>query len=200
VLDSSRLVFGVLILNTRVTDNLLTKLNSLTFALLCNSIINLSEMKLGLPHPPSTISSQYKRKSPASPIPMRKCPLRGITFNQDWVLEFALEITYRDPVSLNVIYADCKLCRLLGRDEKSRNTDGTEPKRVRTDTVITYSSPWRHDNMRRHLKQQHARTWTLYQKMSFEDKQAFILLGNLHSMDNVDIPPTLQVKSSAYLR
>eukprot|EP00644_Phytophthora_capsici_P010714 jgi/Phyca11/562267/estExt2_Genewise1.C_PHYCAscaffold_90142 len=60
------------------------------------------------------------------------------------------------------------MCRAFERDE----TEGSRRRKPKT-KVHCFSSPWRPDNMRRHLEQQHALRWRQYRDLSDEDKRRF---------------------------
>ena len=80
-------------------------------------------------------------------------PKRGYPFKHEWLLEFGLQITSRDPSTSSISNVKCRFCeggRDVAEDEQNR-------KRKRTTRVQYYSGPsFRKENIRRHCEQQHA--------------------------------------------
>ncbi|EGZ24362.1 hypothetical protein PHYSODRAFT_486551, partial [Phytophthora sojae] len=89
-------------------------------------------------------------------------------FRPHWALLYALAVAERDPESGQPTKAVCLMCRVFTRDE----TEGARRRKPRT-KVQCFSPPWRPDNMRRHLEQQHALRWAEYKELSDEDKRAY---------------------------
>lgn len=94
----------------------------------------------------------------------------GDVFNQKWILECAIEVTARDPITSMPISAVCKFCKTFGKDEPDEN----EPrKRKRSQNIQLFKKPWRSDKMKDHNKRMHSAQWQLYQKLSEMEKKAF---------------------------
>ncbi|KAG3160667.1 hypothetical protein PI126_g6790 [Phytophthora idaei] len=89
-------------------------------------------------------------------------------FRSLWTLQYAVAVAEREPETGAPTKAVCLMCRAFGRDE----TEGAK-RRKRKTKVHSFSPPWRPDNMRRHLEQQHALRWGEYKDLSAEDKRRF---------------------------
>ncbi|RLN26610.1 hypothetical protein BBJ28_00017547 [Nothophytophthora sp. Chile5] len=89
-------------------------------------------------------------------------------FRPQWGLQFALAVAERDPASGAPKTVVCLMCRAFERDE----TVGAKRRKPKT-RVQRFSPPWRPDNMRRHLEQQHAVRWGEYQALSEGEKRVF---------------------------
>ncbi|KAH7477221.1 uncharacterized protein KRP23_7894 [Phytophthora ramorum] len=89
-------------------------------------------------------------------------------FRPHWALQYALAVAERDPQTGLPTKAVCLMCRAFERDE----TEGAK-RRKRQTKVHCFAQPWRPDNMRRHLEQQHARRWTQYKALGDEAKRRF---------------------------
>jgi hypothetical protein len=96
----------------------------------------------------------------------RSRSVRG--FRPHWALQFALGVAERDAETGQPTKAVCLLCRAFERDE----TQGAK-RRKRLTKVHCFVAPWRPDNMRRHLEQQHARRWAQYKELSDAAKRRF---------------------------
>ncbi|KAG6976293.1 hypothetical protein JG688_00001507 [Phytophthora aleatoria] len=89
-------------------------------------------------------------------------------FRSLWTLQYAVAVAEREPETGAPTKAVCLMCRAFERDE----TEGAK-RRKRKTKVHSFSPPWRPDNMRRHLEQQHALRWGEYKDLSAEDKRRF---------------------------
>ncbi|KAL3672160.1 hypothetical protein V7S43_002823 [Phytophthora oleae] len=89
-------------------------------------------------------------------------------FRPHWALLYALAVVERDPQTGAPTKAVCLMCRTFERDE----TEGSRRRKPKT-KVHCFSPPWRPDNMRRHLEQQHALRWRQYRDLNGEDKRRF---------------------------
>ncbi|ETK90312.1 hypothetical protein L915_05891 [Phytophthora nicotianae] len=89
-------------------------------------------------------------------------------FRPLWALQYAVAVAEREPETGVPTKAVCLMCRAFERDE----TEGAK-RRKRKTKVQCFSPPWRPDNMRRHLEQQHALRWGQYKDLSDEDKRRF---------------------------
>ncbi|KAK1932012.1 hypothetical protein P3T76_012512 [Phytophthora citrophthora] len=89
-------------------------------------------------------------------------------FRSHWALLYALAVVERDPQTNAPTKAVCLMCRAFERDE----TEGSRRRKPKM-KVHCFSPPWRPDNMRRHLEQQHALRWRQYRDISDEDKRRF---------------------------
>ncbi|KAG2789190.1 hypothetical protein PC129_g692 [Phytophthora cactorum] len=89
-------------------------------------------------------------------------------FRSLWTLQYAVAVAEREPETGAPTKAVCLMCRAFERDE----TEGAK-RRKRKTKVHSFSPPWRPDNMRRHLEQQHALRWAEYKDLSAEGKRRF---------------------------
>ncbi|KAI9997719.1 hypothetical protein PInf_001650 [Phytophthora infestans] len=90
------------------------------------------------------------------------------TFRPGWALQFAVAIAECEPETGAPTKAVCLMCRSFKRDE----TEGAK-RRKRKTKVHSFSPPWRPDNMRRHLEQQHALRYEEYKDLTDEEKCRF---------------------------
>ncbi|KAE9355810.1 hypothetical protein PR003_g2648 [Phytophthora rubi] len=113
---------------------------------------------------------------------------RSRTFRPHWALQYALAVAERDPETGQPTKAACLMCRVFTRDE----TEGSR-RRKRKTKVQCFSQPWRPDNMRRHLEQQHKLRWAQYKELSDEDKRGFFpanaAISRQPHVDPVEITP-----------
>lgn len=87
---------------------------------------------------------------------------RSADINPTWLSRFGLVITSRDPRTCAVSSVSCRFCLTFGREKGRRST------------THVFSSPYRTDNFRQHLRLSHHEKWTEFeQKASGEERQAF---------------------------
>ena len=92
-------------------------------------------------------------------------------FQQKWLLLYGLEICARDAKTSTVVSLRCRFCE-FGR-ECASGDNGDERKRMRTKNTKYFSQPWRTDNMKRHLQQQHKVRYAEYVKLHGEAKSKY---------------------------
>ena len=92
-------------------------------------------------------------------------------FQHKWLLLYGLEISARDTKTSTVVSLRCRFCD-FGRECSSGDNDD-ERKRKRTKNIKYYSQPWRTDNMKRHLQQQHKVRYAEYVKLHGEAKSKY---------------------------
>ncbi|KAG3144586.1 hypothetical protein PI124_g5209 [Phytophthora idaei] len=88
-------------------------------------------------------------------------------FGPKWELKYAVAVTERDHLTQLPTKAVCLMCQAFEREE----TVGA--KRKKTSRVRSFSAPWRPDNMKRHMEQQHPMRWEEYQKLQDGEKRAY---------------------------
>ncbi|GMF25655.1 unnamed protein product [Phytophthora lilii] len=88
-------------------------------------------------------------------------------FGPKWEIKYAVAVTERDPLTQLPTKAVCLMCQAFEREE----TVGS--KRKKSSRVRSFSSPWRPDNMKRHMEQQHPSRWEQYQTLGDGEKRAY---------------------------
>ena len=83
-------------------------------------------------------------------------------------MKYAMEAAAVDPKTGAVMTAVCKLCEVFGRELPLN--DATR-KRRRTERVMFYRYPFRVDNIKRHLTEQHSQKWEDYMACSDDEQQ-----------------------------
>ncbi|KAG6620128.1 uncharacterized protein IUM83_05833 [Phytophthora cinnamomi] len=100
-------------------------------------------------------------------------------FGPKWETKYAVAVTERDALTQLPTKAVCRLCQAFEREE----TVGA--KRKKTSRVRTFTMPWRPDNMKRHMEQQHPQRWEEYQKLGDGEKRAYFSNGRAAREDMV---------------
>jgi uncharacterized protein len=95
-----------------------------------------------------------KPKDGSAKVKDRKFP-----YNKAWETKWAIEAAAIDPNTGAVMTAVCKLCQVFGREVPE---DEANRKRKRTERVKYYRYPFRLDNIKRHLTDQHSQRWEEY--------------------------------------
>ncbi|ETK90289.1 hypothetical protein F441_06047 [Phytophthora nicotianae CJ01A1] len=88
-------------------------------------------------------------------------------FGPKWELKYAVAVTERDQLTQLPTKAVCLMCQAFEREE------AVGAKRKKTSRVRSFSAPWRPDNMKRHMEQQHPMRWEEYQKLPDGEKRAY---------------------------
>jgi hypothetical protein len=83
-----------------------------------------------------------------------------VGFQHEWLILYGLQITARDPKTSEVVSIKCRFCE-FGRDY----AENEERKRKKTNHVKFYNKPWRSDNMKRHVIEQHQNRYADYSKL-----------------------------------
>ncbi|KAE9039612.1 hypothetical protein PR001_g7423, partial [Phytophthora rubi] len=94
-------------------------------------------------------------------------------FGQKWEIKYAVAVTDRDALTQLPTKAVCLLCQAFEREE----TVGA--KRKKTNRIRTFTEPWRPDNMKRHMEQQHRLRWEEYQSLGAGEKRAYFANARL---------------------
>ncbi|KAL3672140.1 hypothetical protein V7S43_002803 [Phytophthora oleae] len=88
-------------------------------------------------------------------------------FGPRWEIKYAVAVTERDELSQLPTKAVCLMCQAFEREE----TVGS--KRKKSSRIRSFSTPWRPDNMKRHMEQQHPMRWEEYQKLGDGEKRVY---------------------------
>lgn len=92
-------------------------------------------------------------------------------FGPKWEIKYAVAVTERDALTQLPTKAVCLLCQAFEREEI------VGAKRKKTNRVRTFTEPWRPDNMKRHMEQQHPQRWEEYQNLGDGEKRAYFSSG-----------------------
>lgn len=93
---------------------------------------------------------------------------RPTTFNEARKVQFGISIATRTPTG-KVNSVTCRFCHAFGREKSGR----VSKKRRELTTIQAFKPPFRSDNMRAHLSNQHKKKWGEYQALSLEEKMTF---------------------------
>ncbi|RLN64610.1 hypothetical protein BBP00_00003367 [Phytophthora kernoviae] len=88
-------------------------------------------------------------------------------FGPTWELKYAISVTERDPIAGSPVRAKCLMCETFDKEAQAG------AKRKRTSRIRHFTAPWRPDNMKRHMEQQHPSRWSEYQKLGDNEKRVF---------------------------
>jgi len=118
-------------------------------------------------------------------------------FGAKWELKYAVAVTERDPLSQLPTKAVCRMCQAFEREE----TVGS--KRKKSNRIRSFSAPWRPDNMKRHMEQQHPMRWEEYQKLGDAEKRSYFSTGRDDPMVSEPTPSAeanaMAVQTRAFL-
>ncbi|KAG7384182.1 hypothetical protein PHYPSEUDO_002870 [Phytophthora pseudosyringae] len=110
-------------------------------------------------------------------------------FGPKWEIKYAVAVTERDQLTQLPTRAVCLMCQAFEREE----TVGS--KRKKSSRVRSFSAPWRPDNMKRHMEQQHPMRWDEYQKLGDGERRAYFSSARATRQDvmaagaDVAVPP-----------
>ena len=93
---------------------------------------------------------------------------RTFSFKHEWLSQYGLQITARDPKLSEVISIKCRFCE-FGRDL----VDGKDRKRKKIKYIRFYKYPWRSDNMKRYVNEQHKVKYDEYSNLREEGKKQY---------------------------
>ena len=96
---------------------------------------------------------------------------RLFDFKHEWLNLYGLQITARDTSTSEVMSIKCRFCE-FGRDEVG---DGEERQRKRTKHIKFYKKPWRSDNIKCHVEEQHKVRYAEYVKLTLDDKKNYFM-------------------------
>lgn len=88
-------------------------------------------------------------------------------FGHKWEIKYAVAVSERDQLTQLPTKVVCLMCQAFEREE----TVGA--KRKKTSRIRSFSAPWRPDNMKRHMEQQHSTRWEEYQKLGDSEKREY---------------------------
>ncbi|KAH7477202.1 uncharacterized protein KRP23_7875 [Phytophthora ramorum] len=88
-------------------------------------------------------------------------------FGPKWEIKYAVAVTERDALTQLPTKAVCLMCQAFEKEE------AVGSKRKKSSRVRSFSAPWRPDNMKRHMEQQHPMRWDEYQKLGDADKRSY---------------------------
>ncbi|KAG7390694.1 hypothetical protein PHYBOEH_006947 [Phytophthora boehmeriae] len=88
-------------------------------------------------------------------------------FGSTWELKYAISVTERDIATGSPVRAKCLMCEAFDKEVQ------VGAKRKRTSRIRVFTAPWRPDNMKRHMEQQHPSRWSDYLKLGDNDKCVF---------------------------
>ena len=101
---------------------------------------------------------------------------RGSSFQQSWISSYGLLIVDRDPNTGLVTCLECRFCRCFGKDDDDESD--FRRRRRRRSGIKKFTAPWRSDHIVNHLRDQHARLFALYCKLTDDsDKELFFSQG-----------------------
>ncbi|RLN45570.1 hypothetical protein BBJ28_00003224 [Nothophytophthora sp. Chile5] len=118
-----------------------------------------------------TADTPEEATAPASTPSTASAAASQRKFGAKWELKYAIAVTERDPLTHAPTVAVCLMCQAFEKDE------AVGAKRKKTSRVRRFASPWRPDNMKRHMEQQHAVRWSEYQTLGDSEKRAFFSSG-----------------------
>eukprot|EP00644_Phytophthora_capsici_P010686 jgi/Phyca11/542292/estExt2_Genewise1Plus.C_PHYCAscaffold_90085 len=98
-------------------------------------------------------------------------------FGPRWEIKYAVAVTERDELSQVPTKAVCLMCQAFEREES------VGAKRKKSSRIRSFSAPWRPDNMKRHMEQQHPTRWEEYQKLGDGEKRVYF--SSVHARDDI---------------
>ncbi|KAF4046686.1 hypothetical protein GN244_ATG01077 [Phytophthora infestans] len=101
-------------------------------------------------------------------------------FGPKWELKYAVAVTERDQLTQIPTKAVCLMCQAFEREE------AVGSKRKKTSRVRSFLAPWRPDNMKRHMEQQHPLRWEEYQKLTDGEKRVYFSAREVMAMSGGD--------------
>ena len=91
-------------------------------------------------------------------------------FQLPWLDSYGLKALACDPSSDVIVSVKCLFCEKLGRE-----VNGVEErKRKRTSNVKYLKSPWRNDNIQKHITEQHELKFAEYKQLIPEASDIFL--------------------------
>ncbi|GMF41309.1 unnamed protein product [Phytophthora fragariaefolia] len=105
-------------------------------------------------------------------------------FGPKWGVKYAVGVSERDPQTNLPSKAVCLMCQAFEREEN------VGAKRKRTNRIRTFTTPWRPDNMKRHMEQQHPQRWEEYQKLGDAEKRVYFSNGRV-AREDLAMTPTV---------
>ena len=128
----------------------------------------------------STMSSSLKRKTDC----MALSQTTTRPFLPKWESQVGIQVCARDSKTSKVTSAKCLFCLTFGREEED-NQEPDKKKRRKTSNTKFFNEPWRIDNIKKHMVNQHSEKFEEYKSLSHEEKKIFFLTKN----NNAQIGP-----------
>jgi len=133
-----------------------------------------------------------------SPSRKRRCE----NFGKDWEIQLGISVVGRSLQTKNPIHATCNFCTRFGKKHKektptsqthSENLTKTVKKKRKVDSSLftLFTSPWRIDHIKAHMKNLHCEHWDTYQNLSLPEKSKYFDQILKHTIKNY-----LDVKST----
>lgn len=132
--------------------------------------------------PPPVPAVPAAPSAPLAPVPARPAGSSSHSatrkFGAKWELKYAVAVSERDAAG-KPTRAICLMCQAFDKEAL------VGAKRKRTSRVRNFTAPWRPDNMKRHMEQQHPMRWEEYQKLGDNDKRSFFTSSRAVKEDQV---------------
>jgi len=106
---------------------------------------------------------------------------RVTPFKEEHLLEYGLEIAFRNSTTKEVDSVCCKFCIAFGKEGAST----AARKRKVTDNIKYFKRPFRSDNYKSHLKT-HSEKWAEYQALNDQEKRVFFALKPVKYINTLD--------------
>ena len=101
--------------------------------------------------------------------------VRSQTFLPSWQLTYGLRVVARDPVTLSPTEVRCRFCEKFQRETE----DQSSRKRKKTQTIKSWTSNYRADKFREHLKGNHQKRFAEYSVLDESEKKRFLQIDSL---------------------
>ena len=92
------------------------------------------------------------------------------SFQLPWLDLYGLKVSSRDPSSGVIVSVKCLFCEKFGREVN----EDEEQKQKRTSNVKYFKSPWRNDNIQKHITEQHELKFAEYKQLIPEVRNVFL--------------------------